>query len=155
MGVCWEEGEISQWEMGRQEEYKLCNLKQCDSNVLKVSFLKCLLKNAKLLKYLRKESCLVFIGASWWMLIAMVLFPNSCSVNYGLCLKKICGWWVGGGRAGVGGRLNHQNSREFSVLCKEHCWPLHGCTASSVGASLEGCLAPRAAELAAAQSAPI
>ena len=86
------------------------------------------------------------------MLIATVFFPDSCSVNYGLCLKIICGWGVGGGRAEAGGRLNHQNAREFSVFCKEYFWPLGGCTASSVGASLEGRLAPRAAELATAQS---
>lgn len=47
---------------------------------------------------------------------------------------------------GSGGRLNHQNSREFGVSCKEHFWPLHGCATSSVGSSLKGCLAPRAAK---------
>lgn len=41
--------------MERQEIHKLCSVKH-DSNVLKVSFLKCLLKRVKL-KYLSKESC--------------------------------------------------------------------------------------------------
>lgn len=61
------------------------------------------------------------------MLTATVLFPNNSAVNYGPCLKKIWGWWVGVGKAE--GRVKHENSKEFSVLCEEHFWPLCGCTA--------------------------
>lgn len=71
--------------------HTLWNVKQLNLNVLKGSFLKCLLKNAKVLKYSRTESCPVCIRAKLWVLIATVFFPNICSINYGLCLKKICG----------------------------------------------------------------
>lgn len=129
--------------MERQEIHKLCSIKQHNSNVLKVRVLKCLLKRAKP-KYLRKESCWVCIrpgnGCSQQQYDSQI----TALLIMARVWKKIWGWWVGVGKAE--GRVKHQNSKEFSVLFKEHFWPLCGCTAGSVWVSLMGHVTPRAAE---------